>query len=70
MRVIVDECLAESTKKILRKNKFIVLEIDEILKLGITDEEIYDYATEILLRWLHMIEDSEKYIITRKKNLH
>ncbi len=46
MRVIVDECLSESTKKILRKNKFIVLEIDEILKSSITDEEIYDYATE------------------------
>jgi predicted nuclease of predicted toxin-antitoxin system len=44
--LIVDECLAESTKEILRKKGFELQEIEEILNQSATDKEIFEFATE------------------------
>ncbi|MBN1330392.1 MAG: DUF5615 family PIN-like protein [Candidatus Heimdallarchaeota archaeon] len=46
MKLIVDECLAESTKGILNELGFELLEVEEILNKRATDEEIYEYAKE------------------------
>jgi len=46
LKLIVDECLAESTKEILKEKEFELLEIEEILKQSTSDEEIFDFATE------------------------
>ena len=44
MKIIVDECIAKSTKKILKGNNFELLEIEDILGTSSTDEDIYNYA--------------------------
>lgn len=46
MKLIVDECLAESTKKILEEMAFEILEVDEIIGQRALDEEIYNYASK------------------------
>jgi predicted nuclease of predicted toxin-antitoxin system len=44
LRLIVDECLAVSTKEVLKEKGFELIEIYMILETGATDEEIYNYA--------------------------
>ena len=46
MKLIVDECLAKSTKETLKKMWFEILEIDKILDQRALDEEIYNYVLE------------------------
>lgn len=45
MKIIVDECISESTKKLLENSGFIILQIDAILGRGIDDEMIYEFAS-------------------------
>ncbi len=46
MKLIIDECISFSTRELLRSLDFELLTIDEILSLGVTDEEICKYASE------------------------
>lgn len=46
MKIVVDECIAQSTSNVLIKHGFEVLSIDQILTAGVTDEEIYSYVSK------------------------
>ena len=46
MKLIIDECLAESTKKILKEAGFELLLVEDILKPGIEDEIIFEYGSK------------------------
>lgn len=46
MQIIVDECIAESTKRLLENLGFKVLTIESILHRKAEDEEIYEFASD------------------------
>ena len=46
MKIIVDECVSNPTAVLLNKLGFETLTIENILKWGVEDEEIYEYATK------------------------
>ena len=48
MKIIVDECLAESTIKTLIKKGFKVLRINDILYFGVEDEKIFQSGIKLL----------------------
>ena len=45
MEIIIDECISESTKKVLENSGFTILQIDTILGRGVDDETIYEFAS-------------------------
>ncbi len=45
MEIIIDECLAKSTRLILKEAKFKIINIEDILNSGVEDKKIFEYAT-------------------------
>lgn len=46
MKLIVDECISNSTRALLIDLHFELLSIENILQFGVEDEDIYQFATE------------------------
>jgi predicted nuclease of predicted toxin-antitoxin system len=45
MKIIIDECISNSTRVLLKNLGFELLSIENILKFGEEDENIYQFAT-------------------------
>ena len=46
MKIIVDECISESTIQLLKNVGFDILRINDILYYGVDDERIFDYTSK------------------------
>lgn len=43
MKVIVDECIAKSTRLLLMEAKYDLVKVEQVLGSGAEDNEIYEY---------------------------
>lgn len=46
MKLLIDECLAKSTVLILKKARFEVLRVEKVLKPGVENNKVFDYAAK------------------------
>ena len=46
MKLLIDECLAKSTVLILKKARFEILRVEKVLKPGVEDNKVFDYAAK------------------------
>lgn len=44
MELIIDECIAESTRLVLKEAGFKIVNVEDILDSGIEDEKIFEYG--------------------------
>ncbi|HEC39162.1 hypothetical protein LCGC14_0663540 [marine sediment metagenome] len=44
MELILDECIAESTRLVLKEAGFKIVNVEDILNSGIEDEKIFEYS--------------------------
>ena len=44
MEIIIDECLAKSTRLVLKEAGFSLINVEDILNPGVYDEKIFEYA--------------------------
>jgi predicted nuclease of predicted toxin-antitoxin system len=44
MEIIIDECIAESTRLVLKEAGFKIVNVEDILDSGIEDEKIFEYG--------------------------
>jgi len=44
IKIIVDECIAKSTRRLLKENEFTIFKVYDILNPRIEDSEIFRYA--------------------------
>lgn len=44
MEIIVDECLAESTRLVLKEAGFKIINVEDILNSGVEDDKIFEYG--------------------------
>lgn len=44
MEIIIDECIADSTRLVLKEAGFKIVNVEDILESGVTDEEIFEYG--------------------------
>ncbi|MBA7523340.1 hypothetical protein ES705_15466 [subsurface metagenome] len=44
MELIIDECIAESTRLVLKEAGFKIINVEEILYSGVEDERIFEYG--------------------------
>jgi len=44
MEIIIDECIADSTRLVLKEAGFKTVNVEDILESGVTDEEIFEYG--------------------------
>ena len=47
MDIIIDECIAKSTRFILKQAGLNILNVEDRLQAGAEDEEIFNYASQI-----------------------
>lgn len=45
MELIIDECVARSTRLILKKSGFELINVEDVLNPGIDDEKIVEFAS-------------------------
>ena len=45
MKILIDECITNSTRLVLKEAGFHLINVEEILKPGVVDESIFEYAT-------------------------
>ncbi len=45
MEIIIDECIAKSTRLILKEAGFKIINVEDILEPGVEDELIFEYAS-------------------------
>ena len=44
MEIIIDECIADSTRLVLKEAGFKIVNVEDILDSGVADEKIFEYA--------------------------
>jgi predicted nuclease of predicted toxin-antitoxin system len=44
MKIIIDECLAKSTRTILKNVGYEIINIEDVLEPGVEDEKIFEYC--------------------------
>ncbi|MHA1625031.1 MAG: hypothetical protein ACTSWH_07880 [Promethearchaeota archaeon] len=60
MEIIVDECLAESTRLVLKEAGFKIINVEDIINSGVEDDKIFEYGTN------HKIPNHRYYELKRK----
>lgn len=46
MKIIIDECLAKSTRTILKNAGYETINIEDVLEPGVEDEKIFEYSAQ------------------------
>lgn len=46
MDIIIDECIAQSTRLILKQAGLTVINVEDVLHAGVEDEQIFNYASQ------------------------
>ena len=44
MEIIIDECIADSTRIVLKEAGFKIVNVEDILDSGVADEDIFEYG--------------------------